>query len=249
VNRILSSTTQCRTSTLSVAQFDAPIPTAFPERQSENVLPGNPPQAPGQAILPSPHIRSIPLPTAFPVVSNSLSDLFDFLPGRIHFQPGIPADYRTLERFHYVARRPATWALVWRACYQPDRALPFTRLIGVAVLSYPVPTCRPRERYFNLNGQTYGQRLGFANANLRTISRVITHPQFRAIGLAKALVGCLLAHCPTRYVEAMAVMARVHPLFDRAGMKHIPAAPGEEYAYYVTERREHRDEASADAPP
>ena len=46
----------------------------------------------------------------------------------------------------------------------------------------------------------------FVNANVRTISRVVVHPQFRSVGLAVALVRCLIGQCETRYVEALAVM-------------------------------------------
>ena len=178
--------------------------------------------------------------TLDPLKGPSYDARFDFLPGRIHLQRGAPSDYRTLERFHYVPRRPATWALVYRAVYQPTTLEATTdtsaRLIGVAVLSWPVPTCKPRERYFHSRQASYGHRLRFANAHLRTISRVVVHPQFRAIGLATALIDCLLYHCPTRYVEAMAVMARVHPLFQSAGMTLVPPEDPEPYAYYIRDR-------------
>jgi GNAT superfamily N-acetyltransferase len=56
------------------------------------------------------------------------------------------------------------------------------------------------------------------NREFRTISRVIVHPQFRGLGLAVRLVRHALAESETIYVEALAAMGRVHPLFERAGM-------------------------------
>ncbi|HWP41287.1 MAG TPA: hypothetical protein VNL70_10215, partial [Tepidisphaeraceae bacterium] len=144
--------------------------------------------------------------------------------------------------FHYLARRPATWADVWTIRYEdrPGRSrwadLRQRRLVAVAVLSYPVPSCRPRERFFQRQGFSRAQNLAFANANLRTISRVIVHPQFRSLGLSSILVKKLCRVCPTRYVEAMAIMARAHPLFDLGGMTRIdPSRPGEP-VYFIFDR-------------
>jgi ABC-type ATPase with predicted acetyltransferase domain len=166
-----------------------------------------------------------------------------FLPGRLTIEPGQPRHYRLLERFHYVARRPATWAAVQVAKYadpawQPADPGDRERIVAVGVLSYPVPTVKTRDRHFNMIGASYGQRLRFANQHIRTISRIIIHPQFRAIGLATQLVRQLCSQCPTRYVEAMAVMGSVHPLFERAGMTRItPAnAPPGKPIYYLFDR-------------
>jgi hypothetical protein len=63
--------------------------------------------------------------------------------------------------------------------------------------------------------------------NLRTISRIIVHPRFRGIGLASQLARCLCDDCPTPYIEAIAAMAALHPLFERAGMTRVTSA------YYV----------------
>jgi ABC-type ATPase with predicted acetyltransferase domain len=118
------------------------------------------------------------------------------------------------------------------------------RVVAVGVLSYPVPSCRPRERWFGL-GPSRRENLVFANANLRTISRVIVHPQFRSLGLSTALVGCLCAHCDTRYVEAIAQMGHVHPLFTRAGMTRTNADHPEEPAYFILDRHEQIQTAPA----
>jgi GNAT superfamily N-acetyltransferase len=95
------------------------------------------------------------------------------------------------------------------------------RLAAVGVLSFPSFRSLPRERTLNLRYLSHRQRLAFTNAHVRTISRVIVHPQFRALGLASELVRQLIKSCPTRYVEASAVMARVHPFFETAGMRRV----------------------------
>jgi GNAT superfamily N-acetyltransferase len=98
-----------------------------------------------------------------------------------------------------------------------------SRLVAAAVLSYPVPSCLPRRAALRIRGKRRAE-LRFANRHLRTISRVVVHPQFRALGLSGALIRRLFQHCDTRYVEALAVMADAHPMFTRVGMSRIHVA-------------------------
>jgi len=155
----------------------------------------------------------------------------DFLPGSFIIEPGSARDYTELARFHYCAARPATWARVLTARFIPQRASS-PRTAGVAVLSFPTPSCRTRERYFALAGTTR-EKLLFINTHLRTISRVIVHPQFRGIGLSGVLIEQLCRQSATRFVEAIARMGAVHPMFERAGMTRVdPLVPGDP-AYFV----------------
>jgi GNAT superfamily N-acetyltransferase len=166
----------------------------------------------------------------------------DFLPGQLILERGVAADYRRLAHFHYAPGPPATWAGVWRAVYRDSESRHArTRVIGVAVLSYPSPSLRTRERTLNLTGPRYGPRLAFINRHIRTISRVIVHPQFRGIGIATALVHRICNECPTRYVEAIAVMGNLHPFFERAGMRRIAALSESESAYFIFDREGGRD--------
>jgi GNAT superfamily N-acetyltransferase len=95
------------------------------------------------------------------------------------------------------------------------------RVVAVAVLSYPTIRSIPRERTLGLRDAAPRERAAYVNAHVRTVSRVVVHPQFRGLGLASELVRKLIAVCPTRYVEASAVMAHVHPFFAAAGMRRI----------------------------
>ena len=56
------------------------------------------------------------------------------------------------------------------------------------------------------------------NREVRTISRVIVHPQYRGLGLAVKLVRHVLDNARTVFTEALAVMGKAHPFFERAGM-------------------------------
>lgn len=168
----------------------------------------------------------------------------DFLPGLISIERGTVADYRALERYHYAPGSPATWAGVWRAAYcdlgledfgwnaNPKSRIPNpkSRVVAVAVLSWPTPACAARERALRLRGPRYGSKLRFVNQHVRTISRVIVHPQFRGLGLGGELVRRVCEDCPTRYVEAIARMGEVHGFFEKGGMER------REEGYFLYER-------------
>lgn len=160
-----------------------------------------------------------------------------FLPGTLSLSLGRPRDYTALEQFHYAAKRPATWAQVWTIRYRAEALSdPGSRIVAVGVLSYPVPSCLARERFLGRVGYSRNENLIFANANIRTISRVVVHPQFRSLGLSTILIRCLCDHCDTRYIEAIARMGRAHPLFERAGMRRIDPANPDEPLYFVMDR-------------
>jgi ABC-type ATPase with predicted acetyltransferase domain len=53
------------------------------------------------------------------------------------------------------------------------------------------------------------------------ISRVVVHPKYRSIGLGERLVKETLALAGTPNVEAVAVMAKYNPFFEKAGMTRI----------------------------
>ncbi|HLL90562.1 MAG TPA: hypothetical protein VK324_14775 [Tepidisphaeraceae bacterium] len=156
-----------------------------------------------------------------------------FLPGRLALARGTSADYAALARFHYRPGRPATVAGVWAVRYHADvPAGAAGRVVAVGVLSFPTPRSVERERALGLGGMGYGQRLRWLNANVRTISRVIVHPQFRSLGLASAVVRCMLDEGPTTYVEALAHLGRGHPLFEAAGMTRVEPACAARPVYF-----------------
>jgi hypothetical protein len=176
-----------------------------------------------------------------------------FLPGKLTLERGGSKDYKALAQFHYLAKRPATWAAVWvvrytprDSCFQltatahPDdpksQARDISRPVAVGVLSYPVPSCRPRERVLGIESLSRKQKLVIVNQQVRTISRVVVHPQFRSLGLSSILVRCLCDHCDTRFVESIAMMARAHPFFDRAGMTRVDPPDPDQPVYFILDR-------------
>jgi len=150
------------------------------------------------------------------------------LTDELRLRPGSLRDYDALAEHHYRAHRPATVTrvlalrrtaptVIGRYLAQPDR----TQTVGVLVESLPALLCRMRnvaldERYgSHLNAR---ERATLLNAEVRCISRVVVHPQWRGLGLAVTLVRAALDDATTTYTEALAAMGKVHPFFERAGM-------------------------------
>jgi hypothetical protein len=163
---------------------------------------------------------------------NAIYQLPTFLPGRLVIRRGTTADYRGLERFHYRRKSPATWAGVWVAAYDEGDA---SRIVAAAVLSYPTVYSAARDVALGLAHLPPRERLSFVNQNIRAISRVVVHPQFRSLGLAAGLVRRICGESPTRYVEAFAIMGRVHPFFEKGEMNRV-ATQMDGPVYYWFER-------------
>jgi hypothetical protein len=159
------------------------------------------------------------------------------LPGRLGFRLGAARDYGELARFHYARCAPASFALTVAIDYFPT---PLTRrVIGVGVLSYPSLSCNARSEALQLELVPACWRWAYLNRHLRTISRIIVHPQFRGIGLASAVVRFLLAQAPTRYTEAISRLGCHHPLFSKAGMQCLCHGTARTPAYYLIDRLEY----------
>ena len=159
-----------------------------------------------------------------------------FLPGELCLRRGMAADYRALERFHYRAKGPATWAGVWVVQYEDGACA--SRTVAVAVLSYPTVNSAARDCALGMACWSPRRKLTFVNQHVRTISRVVVHPQFRSLGLASRLVREICRDAPTRYVEAFAVMGRVHPFFEKGGMTRQAEVDGraDGPVYYLFDR-------------
>lgn len=166
------------------------------------------------------------LPTCFR--SSSHSSPAD----RLRLEVGTRGDYQRLAAHHYRARAPVTFTRVLRLVdptpsivsrFQPqaDDVRSDGQTVGVLVESFPALGCALRdqalpERYTGWDDRAAAARA--LNAEVRCISRVVIHPQWRGLGLAVRLVRHALATATTRYTEALAAMGHVHPFFERAGM-------------------------------
>lgn len=144
------------------------------------------------------------------------------------------SDYMKLSRFHYLAGAPAANRRVW--IIRPPREhrgrAGVPDVAAVLVVSPPVAGCRGRnlalgDRYA---GPDRSQALARLNREIECISRVVVHPIYRGCGLADRLIRHALRTAQTPYVECLAAMGDIHPLFGRAGMKPHRVPPNRHMA-------------------
>ena len=97
-------------------------------------------------------------------------------------------------------------------------------MIGVIIYSPSYLNLKPRnmvfgERYVYTPGDLNKARL--INKEVARISRVIIHPKFRGIGLGAFLVRETMPRVDVKVIEALAVMAKYNPFFEKAGMIRV----------------------------
>jgi ABC-type lipoprotein export system ATPase subunit/predicted N-acetyltransferase YhbS len=129
------------------------------------------------------------------------------LTGQMRIEPGTLQDYKALSQFHYRTAQ----------CPAPRKIFVLKRgkeMCGAIVYSYPPPMSFGRSKAWKGTLQQLQKEVS-------TISRVVVHPKYRSIGLGAKLVRETLPKAGTPCVEAVAVMARYNPFFEKAGMRRI----------------------------
>ncbi|RLG04324.1 MAG: hypothetical protein DRN61_03250 [Thaumarchaeota archaeon] len=142
---------------------------------------------------------------------------------RIRIESGGYQDYKILAPFHYIGRSAGYVRKIFRAVAQLDGR---RELAGVIVYSHPYLDVSARSAAVQglrdlrriLNKRAYAKLI---DESFSRISRVIVHPKYRGIGVGTMLVRETLGKAGTAYVEALAVMARYNPFFEKAGMRRI----------------------------
>ncbi len=155
-------------------------------------------------------------------------------PAGLPIEAGTRDDYEALAPHHYRPGHPLTMTRVLvvrdHAATPTDRylgRLPAARPVAVLTESPPALSCLLRDqalggRYVGLRPKA---RSVLLNEEVRCISRVIVDPRYRGLGLAVRMVGHALSTAESRYTEALAVMGRVSPFFERAGMTAYQRPP------------------------
>ncbi|MCW3998790.1 MAG: GNAT family N-acetyltransferase [Candidatus Bathyarchaeota archaeon] len=120
---------------------------------------------------------------------------------------GTAAEYNALCEFHYRAHRTPPTRKIFTLKRRGE-------LCGVIVYCYPPPMCFGRSKVWKGSMEELQREIS-------VISRVVVHPKYRSIGLGEKLVRDTLPFAGTPCVEAVAVMAKYNPFFEKAGMQKI----------------------------
>lgn len=90
--------------------------------------------------------------------------------------------------------------------------------LGMVVYAYPALELRLRNIATDDRFKGNARRL---NRELRVLRRLVMHPDVRGCGLGQRLVRATLPLVGTRFVECLANLGSVNPVFERAGMTRV----------------------------
>jgi GNAT superfamily N-acetyltransferase len=166
--------------------------------------------------------------------------------------PATRAAYDELAHFHYRASCPAVYAAIYAMYHTWHGRLGHVKSgsgvslvnssffnqqqvtsnqqpeLPIGVIVYTMPAMEIAARNLALaqmftSCRNRSDRMKIINKNIRCISRVIIDPRYRGLGLASRLVRETMPLLNVPLIEALAVMGRINPFFEKAGMTAYPA--------------------------
>jgi hypothetical protein len=156
---------------------------------------------------------------------------------RLRLTEGSKRDWSAFARWHYrshtlgpVKRVTLLWHGERRIgicvfCAPAAQLRLRNEFFGWSLVRRPLSVVKKRRRVPSLKQRTtdHGQRtfLKMLNRTLWVLSRVVLHPTYRGAGIASAFVRRSCASCPVPWIETLAAMGHVNPLFERAGFIRV----------------------------
>jgi GNAT superfamily N-acetyltransferase len=145
-------------------------------------------------------------------------------------EPGTRAEYQSLAHYHYRDAALGPVAAIFTIRHRGVAAAMYGRQpLGVLVATMPAANLALRTIATGgrLRRANRREELRAINASVRCIARVIVEPAYRGVGIGTRLVREAIERLPVPFVETLAVMGHVHPIFERAGMTafHGPTPP------------------------
>jgi GNAT superfamily N-acetyltransferase len=136
-------------------------------------------------------------------------------------EPGTRAEYQALAHYHYREAALGPVAAIFTIRHRGVAAAMYGRQpLGVLVATMAAANLALRTIATGgrLRRTDLREELRVINASVRCIARVIVEPAYRGVGIGTRLVREAIQRLPVPFVEALAVMGLVHPIFERAGM-------------------------------
>jgi len=133
---------------------------------------------------------------------------------RLRIERGSVRDYDTFADMHYRQRNQLGWV---------DKVFLLREgiggeLLGIVVYGYPALELAPRNR---ATCKRFVGQPKLLNEEVRVLKRLVIHPDVRGCGLGHWLVRRTLPMVGTSFVECLASMGVVNPVFEKAGMRQV----------------------------
>lgn len=128
--------------------------------------------------------------------------------------PATRRDYESFAPMHYRGTRELGFVSKVFALRERRTDLP----VGVVVYSHGARELALRNQ---ATDERFTRNLAKLNRELRVLRRLVMHPDLRGCGFGHRLVRKTLPLVGVPYVECLAAMGAVNPVFEKAGMKRI----------------------------
>lgn len=136
------------------------------------------------------------------------------LKSRLRIERGCIRDYDRFAGMHY--RNRDRLGFVDRVFVLRD--VDHDQALGIVVYGMPALQLRARNM---VTGGRFIRDPGLLNREVRVLKRLVLHPDIRGCGLGHYLVEQTLPRAGVRFVECLAAMGEVNPVFDKAGMRRV----------------------------
>lgn len=131
-------------------------------------------------------------------------------------------DYRELSRFHYRNSKVTAPQNIFKLNFRGE-------VIAVIVYTCPLLASAGRNAFTTRYKAATSEVARLLNKEVTLISRIIVHPKFRGIGLARRLIEKTLPLTGKGYVEMLTTMGSFNPFAEKAGMVRVPYEPYDQY--------------------
>ncbi|HKQ49559.1 MAG TPA: ATP-binding cassette domain-containing protein [Phycisphaerae bacterium] len=137
---------------------------------------------------------------------------------RATIEPGRLSEYQLFSGMHY--RQRDNLGFVDKVFLLRER--PRGEPLGIVVFAHAPVELALRN---HATGGRFVRNIRRLNRELRILRRLVMHPDVRGCGLGHWFVRRTLPQVGVRFVECLAVMGAVNPVFERAGMTRIGRCP------------------------
>ncbi len=133
---------------------------------------------------------------------------------QLRIERGTIRDYQAFSGMHY--RKRDNLGYVDKVFVARERGS--GQLLGIVVYGHCTLELALRNR---VTCRRYVRRPRLLNKEMRVLKRLVVHPDVRGCGMGRWLVQRTLPEVGTRFVECLAAMGLVNPVFEKAGMRRI----------------------------
>lgn len=133
---------------------------------------------------------------------------------RLKIEPGSKRDYASFASMHY--RKSDELGFVDKVFVLREGV--GGELLGIVVYSHPPLELSMRNR---VTRGRFSRNSNLLNRCVRILRRLVIHPDVRGCGVGHHLVRKTLPLVGTQYVECLASMGEINPVFEKAGMERI----------------------------